>query len=375
LPDLATVDGSEPSLDERRITGLGVIYAALIHAEQNPAQKILVVGHTDPSGPESYNQTLSEKRAENVQLFLFGKRDDWRKLSDAEAHTDDIQTILAWQARRAGWDCDPGPITGYNNNATRRAIGRFQERYNAEVDRTADEGLDLPYRARIGVDDTVGPETWGAFFDVYMHELVRLLRVAGVSEVEQKIAALVQFDSLPKFIGCGEHVPFESGRREPFEDDDERERPQRNPSDRRGENLFFDDDEGPDLVCHAGPRCDPTDCRLYTTGEYRHIEIGVPRGLQIGEVIIDLCFEDPAGEVHPLPAGLEVTVEFDDGSTEVHTLEANARLQFVTARNKSAFSLAFAPGENPYLVRAPGEDGSPVSELCDRDGAIEKLDD
>lgn len=374
LPDIASVDGSEPTLDERRITGLGVIYAALVHAEQNPEQKILVVGHTDPSGAESYNQTLSEKRAENVQLFLFGDRDGWRNKSHAESHTDDIQTILAWQARRAGWDCDPGPITGTNNNATRRAIGRFQERYNVEVQRTADEGLDLPYRAQIGVDETVGPETWGAFYDVYMHELVRLLRVDGVSEVEQKIAALLQFDSLPKFIGCGEHIPFASGRREPFADDDERERPQRNPSDRRVEILFFDDDEQPDLVCHSGPRCDPTNCPLYNTGEYRHYEIGVPRGLQIGEVVIDLRFEDPTGELHELPAGLSVTVEYDDGSTEAHAVGENGRLQFVTARNKSAFTLLFEPGENAYLVRAPGEDGAPISQLLDSDGAIAKVD-
>lgn len=375
LPDVASVDGSEPVLDERRITGLGVIYAALVHAEQNPEQKLLVVGHTDPSGSQSYNQTLSEKRAENVQLFLFGDRDAWRTQSDAEQNPDDIQTILAWQAARAGWDCDPGPVTGTSNSATRRAIGRFQERYNAEVQRTADEGLDLPYRATIGVDETVGPETWGAFFDVYMHELVRLLRVEGVSEVEQRIAALVQFDSLPKFIGCGEHVPFASGRREPFADNDEFERPQRNPSDRRVEILFFDDDEEPDLVCHSGPTCDPTNCPLYNSGEYRHHEIGVPRGLQIGEVVIDLCFEDPGGGVHKLPAGLEITVTFDDGSTEVHVLEASARLQFVTARNKSAFGFSVATGENLYLVLAPGEGGGLVSELCDRDTAISKIDD
>jgi hypothetical protein len=375
LPDLATVDGSEPALDERRITGLGVIYAVLVHAENNPEQKILVVGHTDPSGPQSYNQTLSEKRAENVQLFLFGDRDAWREQSDGEAKTDDIQTILKWQAARAGWDCDPGKITGTNNAATKQAIGKFQERYNVEVDRTANDGLDLPYRAKIGVDQDVGPETWGAFFDVYMHELVRLLKVDGVSEVEQRIAELAQFDSLPKFIGCGEHVPFSSGRREAFAESDELERPQHNPSDRRVEILFFDDDEEPDLVCHSGPTCDPTNCPLYNSGEYRHIEIGVPRGLQIGEVVIDLCFEDPAGGVHKLPAGLEVTVEFDDGSTEVHVLEANARLQFVTARNKTAFGFSVKTGDKPYLVVAPGEGGALGSELCDRDTAIGKIDD
>lgn len=375
LPDIAQVDGSTPTLDERRITGLGVVYAALVHAEHNPEQKLLIVGHTDPSGPASYNQTLSETRAENVQLFVFGDRDGWRSHADAESRTDDIQTILAWQAARAGWDCDPGRITGTNNHATRAAIGRFQERYNQEVQRTADEGLDLPYRETIGVDNDVGPVTWGAFFDVYMHELVRLLRVAGVSEVEQRIAALGQFDSLPKFVGCGEHIPFESGRREAFADDDERERPQRNGSDRRVELLFFDDAEEPDLVCHAGPTCDPTDCPLYESREYRHMEIGVPRGLQIGEVVIDLYFEDPAGEVWLLPAGLEVTVEFDDESTQVHTLAANARLQFVTARDKSAFGFSIATGEVAYLVRAPDENGELVSELLDRNGALAKVED
>ncbi|WP_219906795.1 hypothetical protein [Enhygromyxa salina] len=374
LADVARVDGSEPVLDARRITGLGVIYAALVHAGHHPEQKILVVGHSDPSGPTSYNQSLSEKRAENVQLFLFGDREGWRTLCDAESHTDDVQAILTWQARRAGWDCDPGPITGSNNAKTRAAIGRFQDRYNLEVEKTADEGLDLPYRAKIGVDDTVGPETWGAFFDVYMHELVRLLEVEGVSEVEAKIAALTQFDSLPKFIGCGEHVPFESGRREPFEDDDERERAQRNPSDRRVELLFFDDVEPPELVCHTGSTCDPTNCPLYTTGEYRHHEIGVPRGLQIGEVVLELSFEDPAGVCHRLPAGLELSVEFDDASTEAHTLGADARLQFVTARDKTSFGFSIAPGEARYLVLAPDEGGAQVSELLDRDAALARVD-
>lgn len=40
LPDLARVDGSPPVLDERRVTGLGVILAALVHVQRNPAQRI-----------------------------------------------------------------------------------------------------------------------------------------------------------------------------------------------------------------------------------------------------------------------------------------------------------------------------------------------
>jgi len=69
LPDLKTDD---PELDERRITGLGVIFAAYVHAAKHEGQGLFVTGHTDPSGKASYNQRLSEKRAENVSLPVTG---------------------------------------------------------------------------------------------------------------------------------------------------------------------------------------------------------------------------------------------------------------------------------------------------------------
>src|SRR6476660_1657270 len=50
LPDLSSTDGSEAVLDVRRVTGLGVIYAALVHAKSNPSQGLFVSGHTDAAG-------------------------------------------------------------------------------------------------------------------------------------------------------------------------------------------------------------------------------------------------------------------------------------------------------------------------------------
>ncbi len=376
MPDRARVDGSTPALDERRLTGLGVIFAALRHAEANPDQKVLVAGHTDPSGSESYNQTLSDKRAENVQLFLTGDRDGWRNQSDAEAHTDDIQRVLKFQAVRAGWPCDPGTVNGSMNTATRNAIGAFQERYNEEVRRVANEGLQLPYRAEIGVDKSVGPETWGAFFDVYCHELMRLLETESFPDLQQAFARIQGFDALPAFVGCGEHIPFDSGRRAPFDPTDELERPAHNASDRRVEILFFDPEEEPDLVCHGSPTCDPSACPLYTTELYCHRELGVPRGLQLCQVVMQLGFEDPEGVVHPLPDGIEVEVRFDDGSTQTHVLTSEGRVEFVTARDKRSFDLALTTEDGNYVVLVPGADGAPATtELLDRDEAMSRVDD
>jgi hypothetical protein len=72
LPDLSGRDGSAPVLDTRRVTGLGVMFAALVHAKKNPSQGLFVTGHTDASGAVAYNQKLSEDRAANVSLLLRG---------------------------------------------------------------------------------------------------------------------------------------------------------------------------------------------------------------------------------------------------------------------------------------------------------------
>jgi len=90
LPDLSTTDGSAPVLDTRRVTGIGVIFAALTHAKKNSSQGTCVTGHADAKGGASYNQTLSEDRAKNVSLLLRGLRDDWRKHAAAEDNVDDV---------------------------------------------------------------------------------------------------------------------------------------------------------------------------------------------------------------------------------------------------------------------------------------------
>jgi hypothetical protein len=317
LPDLNTTDGSEPVLDTRRVTGLGVIFAAITHAQKHPEQGVCVTGHTDASGSVGYNQELSEDRAKNVSLLLRGKRDEWRKHAAAEDNTDDIQTVLTWQHQRTDWGCDPGPINNVMNTKTQKAIRIFQERYNQEVD--AQAGNDTPFRAKIGVTMPVGPETWGAFYDVYMTELIDLLDLDGFSELEAMQAALKVPPGMQDFVGCGEHIPFNPARRNPFDKgtDEHLEGPQKNPPDRRVEILFFDPGEEVDQVCHPKPgKCVPADCPIYSKDPFKQNPIGIPKGLPVAEVNLKLVFKDPEGKLRPFPEGLEVEAKFGDPTGE-----------------------------------------------------------
>ncbi len=315
LPDLASVDGSTPVLDTRRVTGLGVIYAALYHAKGHTAQGLFVTGHTDPSGSATYNQKLSEERAKNVSLLLRGKRDDWSKLSAQDDAVDDVQAVLTWQVDRAGWDCDPGGIDNKLGKQTRDAVGRFQELYNLEVDKATNAGLDSPFKKKIGVDKKAGAETWGAIYDLYMSELMDLLELTSYSALQQIQAALKAPSGMTDFVGCGEHIPFNPARRNPFEKgtDEHLEGPQKNPPDRRVEILFFDPGEEVSLVCHPKPgKCEPAECPVYIKIPPRENPIGIPKGLPLAEVNLKLTFVDPEGKVRPFPEGLEVEAKFGD---------------------------------------------------------------
>lgn len=313
LPELSEHDGSEPVLDTRRITGLGVIYAALSHARDHAEQGLVVTGHTDASGTASYNQKLSEERAKNVSLLLRGEREAWRTQAAADDSVDDYQAVLLWQHQRAGWDCDPGPVNNELNAQTKRAIGRFQELYNAEVGAAQAAGLDSPFKTKLTVDKKVGKETWGAIYDVYMSELMQLLDLEKFSELEAIQKALKAAPGMPDFVGCGEHIPFNPARRTPTKGNAEHDGPPKNPPDRRVEILFFDPGEEVPLACHPSPgQCKPDVCPLYTLNPHRQQPVAVPKGLSIAELNLRLTYVDPEGNVRPLPEGLEVEAKFGD---------------------------------------------------------------
>jgi outer membrane protein OmpA-like peptidoglycan-associated protein/uncharacterized Zn-binding protein involved in type VI secretion len=210
-----------------------------LYVKANPSKMMLIAGHTDKSGPPSYNQQLSEKRAENVLHLLTGSRADWvttvNPQSGGKSKVEDYQRILRWVSTMLGWSCDPGDADNILGSRTKEAIKAFQEMYNSE------------FRKSIAVDGVVGSDTWGAFFDIYMLMLADALGHGSDTSALKPYRDALKFVDGRKVVGCGEshHTTQYSISLE----------------DRRVEILFFEPADKPKLsfhpLCHEGPPDDP----------------------------------------------------------------------------------------------------------------------
>lgn len=254
LPDYeATQSAPDGAGHQDRITGLAVLRACYLHAKKNPAQKTIITGHTDTTGAASYNVTLSQMRADNVLYALLGERDKWAQIAQDKHKVEDYQLILKWIARVNGWDCDPGPVDNQSGPQTRGATKKFQQTYNIE------------FKASIAEDGAVGPQTWKAFFDVYMQELKEMLKTddAGLTGLRQGLHFL---NDGRKTVGCGEHNPIEASRFDNY----------RSSINRRVEIIFFDPGEEPQMQCHPGASsCAPEKCEIYNSQlyQFKHLPV------------------------------------------------------------------------------------------------------
>lgn len=212
-PDDTTTDSNDSVRD------LNALVVTCIHATQSN-QSILVVGHTDRSGSDEYNQTLSELRASNVYHALKGNRDKWVSSVLNKSKTEDYQFILSWLTHRHNWACDPGNIDNIEGEQTREALSKFQEEYNSR------------FIASIDVDGKIGPQTWGALFDVYMQCVAESfgITVTQLRDIQMSISFLVH-----PTVGCGEKCPLTPATEPNY----------RSQIDRRVEILFFDPGEEP----------------------------------------------------------------------------------------------------------------------------------
>lgn len=242
---------SSDSANAKVPTGFDALRTCYLHAQEHPDRRILVVGHTDTTGSETYNVELSEKRADSLVFLLLGLREEWAKITHEKHRVDDIQKILQWVHRWRGWDCDPGPIDDREGPRTKKATEDFQKTYNRE------------FGASISVDGIVGKQTWRAIFDLYIKTLAERLAttIAGLAEFRARLRFL---DDARKAVGCGEYWPIEERRRNDY----------RSETNRRVEILFVETGQEPRTDCHAGrSQCDPNRCELYNPKTYRFVPI------------------------------------------------------------------------------------------------------
>lgn len=217
LPDFVPNNDADETL-----SGLAILRACYLYAENNPDKKILLVGHTDTTGEESYNAKLSQKRADNLLYLLIGDREKWSSNSQQTHQVEDYQQILRWVTRTWGVSCNPRGVDNKLGVKTKRAIRSFKSWYNEE------------FENNLKVNDTVDDAIWGAFYDVYLDELSSILEtdLDGLSFYQSK---LVFLNDNCKARGGGKNFPIDSHRENNY----------RSPKHRRTEILFFDPGDEP----------------------------------------------------------------------------------------------------------------------------------
>lgn len=326
--------GTDPSV------GLGAASESLLHIKKNPTRKALILGHADTSGDANYNVSLSVKRAKTAKAIILGERDEFVKTCQEKHKNEDIDHILKWVHALYGWDCAP---VGQTRS---QAIKKFQQRYNIE------------WEAKIGEDGSMGPQTWGAFFDVYQDMLLNLVETdeAGIAVLREKFKAAMH---PPGMAGCGENFPL------PINDPVfgvELPRPAygyRSQADRRTEILFFDTGQEPKMDCHpGGEKCVAEVCEVYNTKMYRYTPIDVPDSKPRGNrVFLKMIYLDPEDKPKPFPKDFPVKIVYKDNTVQDEKVGDEGKLEFGAQRGRGEFTLKFdTPG--PVYIAVSADDAT-----------------
>lgn len=269
LPDYDEREPGTRDGTEDRYSGLAVLAACYGHAQRFPNHQILITGHTDSTGAASYNEQLSRLRAESVHAALLGKRDRWAELAAEKHQVEDYQRILVWISDTFGWECDPGEVDNQAGSATEGAVEAFQAHYNSAFDQ------------EIAEDGKVGPQTWRAFFDLYMLGLREMLKLDD-AELGRLRQGLKFVSGDRPFVGCGEHHPIEEPRQDDYF----------SAKNRRVEVLFFDPREVPKLTCHGSKSCSPGACEIYNLRKFRFRHLACTDLDLPCPVPVDVYFDD-----------------------------------------------------------------------------------
>jgi OmpA family len=350
LSDYGVTSSGSGSTEKKKTTGLDVLYECYKFLEEKDyKKKILIAGHTDKKGSESYNLSLSQKRSRNVFYLFKGERTDWINSSDDKHQIEDIQQILKWISFNFHYDCDPGEKTNSMNPETESATLKFQKRYNQDFVKSEIHKDKFDRRfTKIEETGRVGKQTWGAFYDMYVLKLLNRMGIneKGLNDVQSKLEFVKKDAPCPApVVGCGENFPASKSKTE-----DE------NSADRRVEVLFFDPGNEPQLKCTPNNSvCYPKKCDLYNTTLYKRIPVILnpvppPVGGKV-KVFLKFAFKMPDDKNRNLPQGFPVKIIYKDGTEEpVKFLDRNSTLSFEVEKSKESFTLEFNFDEENYVT-------------------------
>ncbi len=220
--------------------------------EAETPQKVLVVGHTDTSGSNEFNDELSTERAAVLHALLIGDETTFGTLCEERHVRDDDEFVMAWVAKRFGWrvnfdDHGQDPVL---------AFFEFRREFNASPF-SLESGHTIPDNAKY-----YGAAYWTAIFFLYESEVARILDTDndGLDEYRETLDFLA-----PEHVGCGENFPIDQVGFDGV----------RSQTNRRSEILFFDPDELPKMDCHAGDTCRPELCQVHNPLLYHRVPLPI----------------------------------------------------------------------------------------------------
>jgi hypothetical protein len=340
--------GDTTNVSEDPSVGLGAVSEALLQIKKNPARKVLVCGHADTSGDAGYNIGLSVKRKDCVKAVLLGDKELFKKVCGGQHKSKDVDHILNWVAKLYGWDC---AVSGQTQS---QALKKFQQRYNIE------------WEAKISEDGALGPQTWGAFFDVYEDMILNLTETdpAGLAELRSKFQAA---GVAPGFVGCGENFPLP--KNDPVFGGELSKPPDnyRSQADRRAEILFYDPGQVPKMDCHpGGDKCTAELCEVYNTKMYRYKVIDVPDSKPKGtQVFLKMQYLDPEGKDKVFPKDFPVKVVYSKDNSEEEVKVGDEGLLRFAAKRKDSFILKFEFAETTWIAVSADDKTNKIAKKAD----------
>jgi outer membrane protein OmpA-like peptidoglycan-associated protein len=281
----------------------------IINVVNETEAKVLIAGHTDRMGTDTYNLNLSLLRAKSVLAICTGNRSTFREILDSgKWKIEDYQMILN------DFGFYNGPEDGKERPENNEAIRDFQVYYNAnlrspleesEAD-TGTEEADEEEAPEIAIDGIIGNQTWDAIFRT-------MVRVMDANIDDAKFVDT-------RIIGCGEFRPIER----PSEDQ------VRSEINRRVEFLLYPEETFPDIRGQPASR-DATNA-AYNDELFRFEEITfdtILPNLPLGEMTVtDLSWNaDVArrGETLNLTANVENVGDDTKAVIEIYEFDTDGK--------------------------------------------------